>query len=98
MKQISELQDVLSYFLCWNKARVTCLTKILHALFQVRTVNLTQIAVAFQGFAKEASSYRRIQRFFNDFSFDKSFIVIMALRLFTMDEKFVLVMDRTNWK
>ncbi len=98
MKQISELQDTLFHFLNWNKARITCLTQIIQALFLVRTVNLTQIAEAFQTSAKEASTYRRVQRFFKSFSFDMSFIVILVSKLFIMDEKCILIMDRTNWK
>lgn len=98
MKQISELTDTLSHFLDWNKARISCLTQIIHALFLVRTVNLTQIAEAFQTPVKQASSYRRVQRFFSSFSFDMSFIVVLVSKLFTMGEKCVLIMDRTNWK
>lgn len=98
MKQIGELQSILSYFLNWNKARISCLSQIIQALFRVRTVNLTQIAEAFQTETKASSSYRRVQRFFKDFSFDMSFIVILVSKLFIMDEKNVLIMDRTNWK
>ena len=98
MSQIGELQEILFHFLDWNKARVSCLVKILQGLFLVRTVNLTQIAETFQGAAKEDSSYRRIQRFFKEFSFDMSFIVILVSKLFIMGEKCVLIMDRTNWK
>jgi hypothetical protein len=98
MNQISELQKTLSHFLDWNKARIFCLSQILHALFQVRTVNLTQIAEAFQTSAKETSVYRRIQRFFKEFSFDKTFIIILVSKLFLLGEKCVLIMDRTNWK
>jgi Transposase DDE domain len=98
MTQISELQSILSHFLDWNKPRITCLVQIIQALFRVRTVNLTQIAEAFQASAKETSTYRRLQRFFKGFSFDMSFIVILVAKLFMMDEKCVLIMDRTNWK
>lgn len=98
MKQISELHSTLTHFLDWNKARLACLLNILQALFIVRTVNLTQVAQAFQSSAKEGSSYRRIQRFFKDFSFDMSFIVLLACKFFTWGEKCVLIMDRTNWK
>ncbi len=98
MSHISELQNSLSHYLNWNKARITCLTQIIQALFLVRTVNLTQIAEAFQTSVKEGSSYRRIQRFFKDFSFDMSFLVILVCRFFTLGEKCVLIMDRTNWK
>jgi len=98
MNQISELQKTLSHFLDWNKARISCLSQILHALFHVRTVNLTQIAEAFQSSAKEESVYRRVQRFFKEFSFDMTFIVILVSKLFMLGEKCVLIMDRTNWK
>lgn len=98
MKQISELQTTLYQSLDWNKARIACLIEILQGLFLVRTVNLTQIAEAFQTEAKTNSSYRRVQRFFQKFSFDMSFVVILVCRLFMLGEKCVLIMDRTNWK
>ena len=98
MKQISELQTTLFHFLDWNKARISCLIQILQALFIVRTVNLTQIAQAFSSSAKGESVYRRIQRFFQGFSFGMSLIVVLALRFFSWGEKCVLILDRTNWK
>lgn len=98
MKQISELQSTLSDFFDWNKARLNCLVQILQALFCVRTVNLTQIAAAFKTNVKEESSYRRVCRFFTGFSFDMSTIVILVLRLFPLGNKYLLVLDRTNWK
>lgn len=98
MKQISELQRTLYHFLNWHKSRIDFLVNILQALFLVRTVNLTQIAQAFYSSAKEESVYRRIQRFFKNFSFDMSFIVILACKFFTWGEPCVLLLDRTNWK
>lgn len=98
MKHISELQDILSYFLKWNKARVNCLTQILQALLQNRTVNLTQIAAGFQTDAKEESCYRRVRRFFTLFSFDLSAIVSIVVKLFPLEGKWLLILDRTNWK
>lgn len=98
MRHISELEKTLSHFLDWNKARISFLIQVLQALFLVRTVNLTQIAQAFSSSAKEESVYRRIQRFFKNFSFDKSFIVILACKFFTWGEHCVLLLDRTNWK
>ncbi len=98
MKQISELQTTLYHSLDWNKARISCLIQILQALFLVRTVNLTQVAEAFQTDAKGESSYRRIQRFFQNFTFDMGLIVVLVCRFFMLGEKCVLIMDRTNWK
>lgn len=98
MKHISELQNTLSHFLDWNKARIHCLAQILQALLQVRTVNLTQISAAFQTDVKEESCYRRICRFFTGFSFDMSIITIMIVSLFPLEGKWLLILDRTNWK
>ena len=98
MTQISELHNSLSNFLNWNKARINCLAQILRALLQVRTVNLTQIAAAFQSEAKEESSYRRVCRFFTSFTFDMSVIVTFILQLFPLDGQWLLILDRTNWK
>jgi hypothetical protein len=98
MKHISELQKTLSHFFDWNKARLDCLAQILQALFAVRTVNLTQIAAAFQSSVKEASSYRRVCRFFTGFSFDISSIVLLVFHLFPFGDKYTLILDRTNWK
>jgi hypothetical protein len=98
MRQLSELETTLAHFLDWNKTRISFLVQILQALFIVRTVNLTQIAQAFRSSAKEESVYRRIQRFFAGFSFDMSFIVVLACKFFTWGEQCVLLLDRTNWK
>ncbi len=88
MKHIHELENTLSHFLDWNKARLHWLAQILRALFQVRTVNLTQIAGTFQTDAKEESCYRRVCPFFTLFSFDMSVIALMAIKLFPFDGKF----------
>jgi hypothetical protein len=98
MKHVSELRKTLSDFFDWHKSRLDCLAQILQALFTVRTVNLTQIAAAFKTSAKEESSYRRICRFFTGFSFDIGTIIVLVLRLFPLEEKHVLILDRTNWK
>lgn len=98
MKHVSELQKILSQVLDWNKSRLICLAQILQALFRVRTINLTQIAAAFQAEVKEESCYRRVCRFFTEFSFDMSTIVLIILHIFPLGEKYLLILDRTNWK
>ena len=70
MPHINELTDILHEYFPWNKARLSCFAGMLIALFAVRTVNLTQIACALAGEAKESSRYRRVQRFFSEFEFD----------------------------
>lgn len=98
MNHISELRTTLAHFLNWNKSRLTCLAQMVQALICVRTVNLTQIAAAFQANCKEESTYRRVCRFFTDFTFDFSAIAPFVLKLFSLDDKCILILDRTNWK
>ena len=47
-----------------NLARVKLLASFLTALIVCRSVCLTQVANAFEGGAKTASNYKRLQRFF----------------------------------
>lgn len=98
MNHISELHTTLAQFFNWNKARLTCLVHIIQALFCVRTINLAQIATAFQTDCKEESAYRRVCRFFTNFSFDFSCIAPFIFKVFPLDRKCTLILDRTNWK
>lgn len=98
MKHINELQTILNHQLNWNKARVNCLTQIVQALCVVRTINLTQVAAAFQNSSKRESSYRRICRFFTSFAFNLSLIIPIIFGLLSFGEKYTLILDRTNWK
>ena len=98
MLHVNELQKLLLQNFKWNKARITCLAQILQALICARTVNLTQISSFFQSNAKQESSYRRVRRFFTEFSFDISVIVPFILTLFSLKGQLILILDRTNWK
>ena len=70
MKQSSELQAMLKEILGWNKARLSCFTKMLLALFSVRTVNLRELAVASASDALLDSRYKRLKHFFSNFKVD----------------------------
>ncbi len=98
MKQIDELRRTLNKYLDWNKARLTCLCQMILALFMVRSVNLTQIATAFQGKASLDSHYKRLQRFFRGFSFDMICVFEIILHIFPIKGKVWLIIDRTNWQ
>lgn len=98
MHHVNELQRLLFQSLNWNKARIACLAQILQALICARTVNLTQISSFFQSSAKQESSYRRVRRFFSEFSFDITAIVPFILTLFCLKGQVILILDRTNWK
>jgi len=98
MKHVSELAAILNKHLNWNKARVTCLAQMVKGLLAVKTVNLAEIATSFSSEAQSASSYRRIQRFFEKFDFSPGIIMPLVLQLFPLPRRFMIIIDRTNWK
>jgi len=98
MKDISGLVRSLNVNLNWNKARASCFIKMLVALVTVRTVNLKELALAFNSHASVDSRYRRIQRFFAIFLIDFRQIAFWIFYLFFKpSDKCYLIIDRTNW-
>ena len=99
MKGIKELKAELGKSLDWHGSRLDFLVKFILALFQVKTVNLAQVATAFPGRAKVDSHYKRLQRFFRGFSLDYAAIAKLVTNLLPIRrEAWVVTMDRTNWK
>ena len=99
MDHISELRDSLNGSFVWNKARVTCFVKMMLSLISTRTVNLNKIACSMSSNAEQTSRYRRIQRFFAEFSIDFDMIAAFIFKLFFISGgKWYLTMDRTNWQ
>ena len=99
MKRIAQLAGILNSKPGWNKARTDLLSFFIVALLKVRSVKLTNIAVAMPGRAKTESKYKRLQRFFAGFDFsmdDISKLIVQFLPVCA--EKWDLSMDRTNWK
>ena len=70
MKYISELSVILSEQLNWHKSRIDCFSQMLLALFIVRSVNLSEIALAMEGDkATIDSRYKRVYRFYAKLQF-----------------------------
>lgn len=97
MKKVSELKRILQENFNWNKARIDCFARMLLALFSVRTVNLSELAVAFVSRANVDSRYKRLQRFFRYFKVDYEFFAKLIFKLFVTNKQVYLVLDRTNW-
>jgi predicted Rossmann fold flavoprotein len=76
MNQINLLRYTLKQHLPWHCARLNFLALFLIALIHVRTINLSSLSIAFRRSAKPESSYKRLQRFFADFTSVRSVIVI----------------------
>lgn len=98
MTGLSPLMTALTATFAWHGARITFVSQFLIALIRVKTVNFTEIATAFCGAAKPASHYRRIQRFFKDFSVTRAQIAATVIQWLPLGQQWLLCLDRTNWK
>jgi hypothetical protein len=97
--ETNELMVMLNGYFVWNKARMKCFTGMLMALIKVRTVNLVELACAFGSEARIESRYKRIKRFFREFSIEFSSIAFWVMNLFgLLNKPIYLSMDRTNWR
>ena len=89
----------LKQSLGWNMARVGFLVEYMIALLQVRTVNMSEMAIALPGKAKSESKYKRLQRFMRLHKIDfRLFAVFLSRLIPSDDDSWLLSMDRTNWK
>ena len=81
----------------WNKARIFMIVGLIISIIRLGRVNLKKIALTINPDEKKEVNYRRISRFFQKFKFEK---VKMAklMSSFLPNGKWILTMDRTNWK
>lgn len=82
----------------FNKQRIRLISFFIVALIKVRSVNYNKISNAFDVKAIQSSSYRRIQRFMSSFDFSMKIISTLIFKLLPKQDKYVLIIDRTNWK
>ena len=81
-----------------NLARVKLICLFITALCKVKTINYDKLAASFDTKAEKSSSYRRIQRFMADFDFTQEIVTKLIFKLLPKKEKYILVLDRTNWQ
>jgi len=95
----NELMRMLNGYFNWNKARMSCFVGMLVALLKVRTVNLTELACGFSSKATIDSRYKRIKRFFKEFTIHYPSVAFWVVEFFGFREgQLHLSMDRTNWQ
>ena len=97
MSELTALRAMLQPHLGWHGARILFVSAFIIALFRARTVNLSELSVAFPGRAKPESQYKRQQRFFRHFTVDYGVIARMVIALMSIPEPWVLAIDRTQW-
>src|SRR5262249_3949142 len=98
MTDIRSLEQTLLDNLPWNKARIKFVARFLLALYAMRTVNLSILATAFSGTAKEESNYKRLQRFLRGFEMPYAQLALFLVKLLGVPGPYTLALDRTNWK
>ncbi|CAF4466597.1 unnamed protein product, partial [Rotaria sp. Silwood2] len=95
----SALSQLLGNYFFKSFASIKLIEQIITGLFYVRDVNLTQLALVVQGAGNDNSRYRKLQRFFSGFSFCYTALAKLLVAFAKIEsEKWLLALDRTNWK
>lgn len=97
-RTLADLQKTLSPHIPLGKSRLETLCLIVLGVIGARTVNLTHIATERPCRAKVASTYRRLQRFFQHVALPEDWAVGLVVALIGRPERWYLCLDRTNWK
>ena len=96
---IAALAEVLGAFVALSKSRLETMSLIVVGMIGARTVNLAHLASERgSGSVALASTYRRLQRFFQYVSLPQDWAARVIAEFAGGAEKRTLVMDRTNWK
>ncbi|MDN2584206.1 hypothetical protein [Aquibium sp. ELW1220] len=97
-RAITGLLEILRPEIDLSKRRLEALCLIVIGMVSARTVNLGHLACERPGAVKTASTYRRLQRFFQHVRFDEDWALPLLVRLLGLGESWLLALDRTNWR
>jgi len=95
---ITALASRLSPHVPLGKTRLETLCLLIVAMISARTVNLSHIASERAGDVLVASTYRRLQRFFQHVALGEDWSARLVLQLLGLSGSWYLCLDRTNWK
>ena len=100
VKSFEEISKVLKEALSMNAARAKALAMMVFAMINCETVNLSKLSKHLKKDAKQESSYKRLQRFMKEVTFEPMELAraLLAFADVESDEKLKLILDRTNWK
>jgi hypothetical protein len=92
------LSTLIGNYFFVGYASIKLITQIIFGLLQVRDVNLTQLALTIEG-AEQQSRYKKLQRFFTNFELSYTALARLLVKIGGIESnKWLLVLDRTNWK
>jgi len=95
---ITALADMLSPHVPLGKTRLETLCLLIIGVISARTVNLSHVACERSGEVLIASTYRRLQRFFQHVALGEDWSAGLVIRLLGLSGPWNLCLDRTNWK
>lgn len=97
-KALAALMETLSGHVDLSKSRLETLCLLIVAMVGARTVNLSHLASEIPSTAQIASTYRRLQRFFQHVELGDDWSAALIVRLLGLTGPWYLCLDRTNWK
>lgn len=92
------LMERLSSQLDLSRSRLQTLALLIIGMVNARTVNLSHLASQFPGEAHVASSYRRLQRFFQHVRLAGDWSAPLVVKHLGLYGPWLVCLDRTNWK
>ena len=98
MKHLEDIKELLEKYYKWDPRRLSFLGNTISGIIRSRSVNLQKVAESIEGKPKVASNYRRLQRLFKLQDIDYKITAKLLSSVLPDDEKWILTMDRTNWK
>ena len=95
---ITALMEILHPEIDLSKRRLETLCLIVIGMVSARSVNLSHLACERPGAVKVASTYRRLQRFFQHVRFEEDWALPLLVRLLGLNGSWLLALDRTQWR
>jgi hypothetical protein len=97
-RAITALTEILRPEITLSKSRLETLCLLVIGMVSARSVNLSHVACERPGRVQTASTYRRLQRFFQHVRLDEDWALPLLVRLLGLDKPWLLALDRTNWQ
>lgn len=97
-RAITALAGILRPHVGLGKSRLETLALIVVGMVSARTVNLGHIACERPGGVLIASSYRRLQRFFQHVRLGRDWSLPLVAELLGLSGRWYLALDRTQWR
>lgn len=98
IRALADLQKILIPQVPLGKSRLETLCMLLLGMINARTMNLTHIASERSSRVMVASTYRRLQRFFQYVRLPEDWSVGVMISLLDNPRPWHLCLDRTNWR